>query len=48
MVAAKKEAQVVANYLDVAAVTGPDATKERFLQESGKASILHIGTVYPI
>ena len=40
---AKREALNVATLLDVTPITGPDATKERFLKEIEKASVVHIG-----
>ena len=43
MVAAKRESYNVATCLDVAPVTGSDATKERFMKDITQASIVHIG-----
>ncbi|XP_053380746.1 tetratricopeptide repeat protein 28-like isoform X2 [Mercenaria mercenaria] len=41
---AKREALNVATLLDVIPITGPDATKERFLKDIERASVVHIVT----
>ncbi|XP_060081998.1 tetratricopeptide repeat protein 28-like [Ylistrum balloti] len=41
---AHQECKTVASYLDVDAITGPEATKARFLQDAPKATVLHIAT----
>ena len=43
LVSAKRECYNVATCLDVAPVTGPDATKERFMKDITQASVVHIG-----
>lgn len=40
---AKHEVQLVSSYLDVDPVTGKDMTKQRFLGEIAKATVLHLG-----
>ena len=40
---ARREAQTVASLLEVDATTGTDATKDRFLSDMEKATVVHIG-----
>ncbi|KAJ8300636.1 hypothetical protein KUTeg_022155 [Tegillarca granosa] len=40
----KREIYAIASYCDVDPITGPEATKEYFLQEVHKATILHVST----
>ncbi|XP_069120674.1 tetratricopeptide repeat protein 28-like isoform X2 [Argopecten irradians] len=41
---ARQECKTIASYLDVDAITGCEATKERFLQDAPKATVLHIAS----
>lgn len=43
LTSAKREALNVATLLDVSPITGSDATKERFMKEIEKATVVHIG-----
>ena len=43
MTTAQKECFNVASYLDVTAIVGHDATKDRFLQELVTSTVIHIG-----
>ena len=43
MISAQKECFKVADYLDVTAIVGPEATKDRFMQELHTSTVIHIG-----
>ena len=43
MTTAQKECFNVASYLDVTAIVGHDATKDRFMQELATSTVIHIG-----
>ena len=43
MTSAQKECLTVASYLDVTAIVGTDATKDRFMQELHTSTVIHIG-----
>ena len=45
LVSAKRESLNVATCLDVAPITGLDATKKRFMNDITQASVVHIGKV---
>ena len=46
LVSAKREAFNVAACLDVAPITGLEATKRRFMTDITQASVVHIGEYY--
>jgi hypothetical protein len=43
LLAAKRELDAVASYLNVNPITGPDATKENFISSTENATVIHIG-----
>lgn len=42
--AAKREAKMLSALLDMDPFTGPEATKETFMKEVERASLVHIGS----